>query len=58
MSLAGGNRAQWWSDVLGGEPRGEARATGRRGAACSAAKYRLDKASLLALIEARSFVSL
>ena len=54
--LAGEIRLQWWSDVLGGEPRGEAQGHPVVAALLAAvAKYRLDKARLLALIEARRF---
>jgi 15-cis-phytoene synthase len=54
--LAGEIRLQWWSDVLGGEPRGEAQGHPVVAALLAAvAKYRLDKSRLLALIEARSF---
>ena len=54
--LAGEIRLQWWSDVLGVEPRGEPQ--GHPVAAAllaAAAKYRLDRGRLLALIDARRF---
>jgi phytoene synthase len=54
--LAGEIRLQWWSDVLGVEPGGEPQ--GHPVAAAllaAAAKYRLDRRRLLALIDARRF---
>jgi 15-cis-phytoene synthase len=54
--FAGEVRLQWWSDVLHGRPRSEPQGN-PAGAAINAAiaKYGLDRARLLALIDARRF---